>query len=203
MSTLASTVFADLLREQTGSVLSLSPSQLEQLQRHFELLQKWNRVLNLTSTRTVEEIVERHYAESLFLAAKLPLGPLRIADVGAGAGFPGIPVGIVRQDCTVALIESHRRKSVFLREATRGMPNVQVLNDRAEHISCKFDWTVSRGVAFEPTRKSLTALADRIAILGGDVPPGSGFTWNTPIKLPWGSRRYLWIGTVSRETHGK
>src|ERR1035437_3234294 len=111
-------MFADLLRQRLAGVVELSPGQVEALEAHYQLLLRWNRTLNLTSIKRMEEVVERHYCESLFLGTHLPQGGLRIADVGAGAGFPGFPVAVLRPDCSVTLIESHQRKAVFLREAS-------------------------------------------------------------------------------------
>src|ERR1017187_6190482 len=100
---------------------------------------RWNRSLNLTAIRSREEAIERHYCESLFLGARLPAGALRIADVGSGAGFPGFPVAVLRPECSVTLIESHKRKAVFLREASRTLPNVRVFAKRAEDVGERFD----------------------------------------------------------------
>jgi 16S rRNA (guanine527-N7)-methyltransferase len=83
------------------------------LRAHFELLQRWNKSLNLTRI----DSVERNYGESLFLGRHLPPGPLRICDIGSGAGFPGFPVAVLRPDCEITLIEAHQRKAVFLKEA--------------------------------------------------------------------------------------
>lgn len=188
-------MFAEFLRKQISSIVELSPTQLNQFEQHYNLLIKWNKVLNLTSLRKVEEIVERHYCESIFLGVHLPLGALNIGDVGSGAGFPGVPVAIVRSDCLVSLIESHRRKSVFLREATRGLKNVQVLPKRVENLNSSFDWVVCRAVLFSAIEEPVSAISPRIAILGTEQPTGSRFTWNTPIQLPWGRQRYLWLGT--------
>lgn len=166
----------------------LSPIQIKQLEKHYDLLIRWNKVLNLTSLRTPKEIIERHYGESLFLGRHLPPGPLHIADVGSGAGFPGIPVAILRPDCSVALIESHQRKSVFLREATREINNIHVIAQRAEDVKEHFDWVISRAVKHPP------ALARNLALLGGEEPPfNERFTWNK-IKLPSGEHRFLWLG---------
>jgi 16S rRNA (guanine527-N7)-methyltransferase len=166
----------------------LSPLQIKQLETHYELLTRWNKVLNLTSLQDPKEIIERHYGESLFLGGHLPPGALRIADVGSGAGFPGIPVAILRSDCSVALIESHQRKSVFLREATREINNIRVIGQRAEDVMDRFDWVISRAVKEPP------ALAENVAFLGGEEPPVLHcFTWNK-IKLPWGRHRFLWLG---------
>src|SRR5581483_9324513 len=95
---------------------------------------RWNKTLNLTRVESLEQAVERHYAESLFLAAHLPVGALRIVDVGSGPGFPGFPVAVVRGDCAVTLVESHQRKAVFLREASRPLENVEVVAKRAEDV---------------------------------------------------------------------
>jgi len=189
-------VFAELLRQRLGSIIELSPVQVHQLEKHFDLLNRWNRVLNLTSVKRPEEIVERHYCESLFLTAHIPNGALRIADIGSGAGFPGIPVAIAKPSCWVTLIESHQRKSVFLREATRKLPNVRVLSTRAEDVTESFEWVISRAVRFGEIEEVAARLAPRVAILGGSERPIEAcFTWNTPITVPWGDERKLWLGT--------
>ena len=142
-------MFADLLRQRLAGVVELSPGQVEALETHYQLLLRWNRTLNLTSIKRMEEAVERHYCESLFLGAHLPQGHLRIADIGSGAGFPGFPVAVLRPDCSVTLIESHQRKAVFLREASRNLPNVRVLARRAEDVKEQFDWAISRAVSYK------------------------------------------------------
>lgn len=189
-------MFASLLHERLGTLIDLAPAQVQQLQKHFELLIQWNKVLNLTSVREEDEIVERHYCESLFVAAHLPPGALRVADVGSGAGFPGIPIAVARPECSIALVESRQRKSVFLRESTRGLPNVKVIAKNAADVTESFDWSTSRAVEYSTIEKALSKLAKHVAILAGEQrPPGMCFTWNDPIKLPWGQRRFLWIGT--------
>jgi 16S rRNA (guanine527-N7)-methyltransferase len=185
-------VFADLLVERIGPLVELSPLQIKQLEEHFNLLIRWNKVLNLTAIRESAAIIERHYCESLFLGKHLPLGVLRIADIGSGAGFPGIPIAIQRPDCSVSLIESHRRKSVFLMEATRRIGNVQVISKRVEELGGTFDWAVSRGVNFTEIEGALCSVTRNIALLAGEESPSSRFTWNK-IKLPWGNHRFLWI----------
>jgi len=188
-------VFAELLRKQISPIIELSPAQINQLEQHYNLLIKWNKVLNLTSVRKVEEIVERHYCESIFMGLHLPAGALTVGDVGSGAGFPGIPIGMVRPECKVSLIESHQRKCVFLREATRELKNVQVLPIRVEDVDEAFDWVVCRAVLLSKIEKPVSALSALIAILGTERPSDSRFTWNTPVQLPWGRQKYLWLGT--------
>jgi len=168
---------------------------LPELEAHHELLRRWNQKLNLTS----EDSVERHYGESLFLAAHLPPGPLRIADIGSGAGFPGFPVAVVRPDCQVTLIESHQRKAVFLKEAARKQSNIRVLAKRAEDVDERFDWVVSRAVSYADLAANLRRLAPKAALLTGAEPPSTemGFVWQPAIPLPDSRNRFLF---VSRET---
>ncbi|MBV9503644.1 MAG: 16S rRNA (guanine(527)-N(7))-methyltransferase RsmG [Acidobacteriia bacterium] len=196
-------MFRELLEQKTAGLVRVSEEQFRSLEAHYELLKRWNSVLNLTSLHTVTEAVDRHYFESLFLAAHLPPGPLRVVDIGSGAGFPGFPVAVLRPDCAVTLVESHRRKAVFLREATRHMENVIVLPARAERIQEWFDHGVSRAVAYRdlvPVLKKIANSADLLT--GAEAPPEElGFIWKQILKLPTGQGRYLRLG-VSRETSG-
>lgn len=177
----------------------LSPEQVKLLERHFELLLRWNKVLNLTSVRDPKEAIERHYRESLFLGEHLPPGELRIADIGSGAGFPGFPVAVLRPDCHVTLIESHQRKAVFLREASRGIGNVTVVARRADEVTEMFDWGISRAVSYIDLAWFLIKKCRNAALLTGDVRAEDmpGFQWQEPITLPWGERRWLFIGRNS------
>ena len=192
-------MFIELLRSKLAGICELSGTQCEQLKRHYDLLLHWNVVLNLTSVRSLEQTVERHYCESLFAACHLPAVPASIADIGSGAGFPGLPMAVLRQDCPVALIESNQRKAVFLREGSRELPNVRVLCQRAETVREKFDWAVSRAVRYSEITADLKRLGRNAELLTGEVRAAelTGFEWQNPIKLPWGDRRYLWIGRRS------
>jgi len=177
---------------------ALTAAQEAALEAHLELLLRWNRTVNLTAIRSREEAIERHYNESLFLGARLPAGRLSVADVGSGAGFPGFPVAILRPDCSVTLVESHQRKAVFLREASRRVPNVRVLAVRAEDVKETFDWAISRAVSYADLGSFLKNLAPNADLLGGaERPPEEmGFRWEAPVRLPWGQQRYLWTGRV-------
>ncbi len=188
-----------MLRDVLGRWFDLEPAQWKALEAHYELLCRWNKVLNLTRIERPEEVAERHYGESLFLARHFPPGTWRIADIGAGAGFPGFPVAVACPGCTVTLIESHQRKAVFLREATRGLPNTNVLAKRAEDVDARFDWVVSRAVSYADLATCVPHLASRVALLTGveEPPPSLGFSWEPAIPLPWGKQRFL---RVSRGT---
>jgi 16S rRNA (guanine527-N7)-methyltransferase len=186
-------VFAELLRCE----FELPGDQVAKLEAHYNLLCKWNRVLNLTTMYKVEEAVERHYWESLFLARHLPPGSLRLVDIGSGAGFPGLPVAVARPDCEVTLVESRQRKAVFLREASRELPNVRVIAGRAETIAMEFDRATSRAVSYEDLTDALKSLAPAVDLLTGaeDPPQDLGFSWEPPIRLPWGKQRFLRCGS--------
>jgi 16S rRNA (guanine(527)-N(7))-methyltransferase RsmG len=193
-------VFDEALARCTAGIVDLSPAQVVLLRSHFELLVRWNESLNLTRVTSVEAAVERHYAESLFLAKHMPPVQLRIVDIGSGPGFPGYPVAVLRPDCSVTLVESHQRKAVFLKEAARLLPNVQVLAQRAESVSEKFDLVISRAVSYEDLVNALRKLSSSAALLTGvEVPPSKlRFDWEEPIPLPWGKQRFLRLGTGSR-----
>jgi 16S rRNA (guanine527-N7)-methyltransferase len=225
-------LFADLLRARLAGIVELTSAQIELLQGHYELLVKWNQTLNLTRIESIEEAVERHYAESLFLASLLPVaalssaalssaampsaaglgnGSLRIVDIGSGGGFPGLPVAIFRPDCSVTLIESHQRKAVFLKEASRKLANVKVLAKRAEEVALgdkrEFDIAISRAVSYADLAKPLKLLAASAYLLtGAEEPPDKiGFVSSKALALPWEverpAQRFLRIlDFVSRET---
>ena len=189
-------MFADALTRRLAGIVELTAEQVAALEAHYELLLRWNRSVNLTSISGLEETVERHYCESLFLSARLPAGWLRIADIGSGAGFPGFPVAVLRPDCSVTLIESHRRKAVFLREASRALPNVRVLSKRAETVGEQFDWATSRAVSYEDLAPTLKVIAANADLLTGveEPPPEMGFAWERATALPWGRQRFLRTG---------
>jgi 16S rRNA (guanine527-N7)-methyltransferase len=201
MSISALAAWAELLRRKLGRIADLSDEQVQALHSHYEMLVRWNRALNLTRIEEVEDAIERHYCESLFLAVHLPRVPLRVVDIGSGAGFPGIPVAVLRSDCEVTLIESHQRKTVFLREASRQLRNVRVEAKRASAVIGRFDNGISRAVSYKdltPCLKSLARSADLLT--GAEEPPSSvGFNWDPPVRLPWGGNRFLRRGVVSRE----
>jgi 16S rRNA (guanine(527)-N(7))-methyltransferase RsmG len=179
-------MFRELLVSEFAPYGSLTVAQIDALEAHYKLLTQWNARLNLTRIESVEDAVRLHYCESLFVGTKLPTGPLRIVDVGSGAGFPGIPIAILRPECSITLVESHQRKGVFLREVVRNLGNVKVVTERAENLKAAYDWLVSRAVSPDDVLK--LKLANNLALLVGDdeVP---GFDRHEP--MPWGTGRFL------------
>jgi hypothetical protein len=109
-------------------------------------------------------------------------------------------VAILRPDCQVTLIEAHQRKAVFLKEASRRVPNIRVLAKRAEEVHEAFDWAISRAVSAEDLSAFIARLAPHVALLTGvDVPEIPSIAWESVIPLPDAKARFLRIG-VSRET---
>jgi len=198
--------FAESLERELRPWLRLSEGQIRQLHEHYELLQFWNKKINLTSVKPGVETVIRHYCESLLFGAHFPGDSRRVsvADVGSGAGFPGVPLAILKPEWKVALIESNLRKAVFLREATRSLDNVSVLAQRAEDVSVPYEWVVSRAVSPTAVLNNVPRLASRVGLMLGEedfstVKSISNIAWSEPLQLPWGDRRICVFG-VSRGT---
>lgn len=199
--------FRALLEKELQPWLTLSDDQIRQLWEHYEVLLRWNERINLTSIPPGEEMVIRHFCESLFFAAHLPVAPpgTSILDMGSGAGFPGVPLAILRPDLRITLLESHQRKAVFLRESTRGLPNISVLARRAESVSGRFDLLVSRGVDARDVLKSIPRLASKVGLMLGQddfsvIQSAADIAWSVPVQLPWGDRRLCVFGEVPRGT---
>lgn len=181
--------FGEKLAIEVHDHVLVSQPQLALLERHYELLNKWNQKLNLTRLQTLDQVVRFHYCESLILGGALPAGSLRVADVGSGAGLPGIPLAIIRQDCEVFLIEAHQRKAVFLREASRGIENAHVIASRAQFAGVSADWVVARAV--NPLEVLALDLAPRAALLMSSKDLGNLQPADQVIRLPWGENRVL------------
>jgi 16S rRNA (guanine527-N7)-methyltransferase len=170
----------------------LSDDQLDRLERHYKLLMSWNHRLNLTRITDLSEVVRFHYCESLFISNLLPDGHLSVCDLGSGAGFPGFPLAVMRPELEVTLIESDQRKAVFLREASRGIENIEVLAGRHQECKRTFGWIVSRAVALDEVLESTLAPNSALLLSAANAPPRTEVT-----KLPWGRDR---IVAVSRGT---
>jgi len=193
--------FGFRLHHHLDAYLSLTDPQVALLFRHYELLVRWNRKMNLTSIRSPEEIVLRHYCESLFFAANIPAGWSNFADIGSGAGFPGVPMAVFRPAWNVTLIESHQRKTVFLREVTRELGNVSVVAGRAEDLDMSFGAIVSRAVDPEAILSLVPQLGNRVGVLIGSadfevVRNKAGINWESVIRIPWGDQQLCVFGSA-------
>ena len=184
---------------------------------YIDLLLRWNARINLTAIRDPEEIVTRHFGESLFAARHLfPAEPQQLGrerprscaliDVGSGAGFPGLPIKIWAPDVNLTLIESNQKKATFLREVTRTLTltGINVFSGRVEDYSSRAKVVTLRAVErFEtilPIAATLVAPAGRLALLIGEAQLAHasgltpGFTWAPPIRVPLSSARILVVG---------
>ena len=198
--------FAELLAKELRPWLALSERQIQQLWAHYEMLVHWNEKINLTSVPAGEEMIIRHYCESVFFGAHLPVTSegTSVVDLGSGAGFPGIPMAILQPSWRITLVESHQRKSVFLRESTRRLPGISILTRRAESVSGSYDWLVARGVEPRAVLKNIPRLARRVGLMLGEedfsaIRSNLDIAWSEPVRLPWGDRRLCVYG-VSRGT---
>jgi 16S rRNA (guanine527-N7)-methyltransferase len=196
--------FRELLIQGLKSVgfgPALSEAQLAALDAHYELLVRWNAKINLTSIRSLKEAVERHYCECLFFGSLLQAQEGEaILDAGSGAGFPGIPIAILRPGLRITLLESDHRKAVFLREAVRKLTNVSVLSDRLERIAGTWNWIVSRAVNPVEIVGEALRLGRGVGLLLSDESIGNlsqfpRIQWSPPIRMPWGEHRVALFGS--------
>jgi 16S rRNA (guanine527-N7)-methyltransferase len=139
--------------------LDLSPAQLDQFARYAELLIDWNLRFNLTSIVDPRDIVIKHFLDSLSVIRSIPPGSIKLIDVGAGAGLPGLPIRLVRSDVSLVLLEATRKKCDFLKAVIDDLQlaDAQVINDRAEEAGRlvehreQYDIALARAVAEMPT----------------------------------------------------
>lgn len=120
--------------EESG--LLPSNEQIDAFMTYLSELKKWNKAYNLTGLEKDEDIVIKHFLDSLLYLRAMPPGEPRIADAGSGAGFPGIPVKIMRPQTEIYLIEPSQKKTAFLRHIIRrlAMDKIEVIESRVEQI---------------------------------------------------------------------
>ena len=189
--------------------VQLDEIRLAAISKYIDLLLKWNARINLTAIRAPEEIVQRHFGESLFAAKHLlAQSPVRTAiDLGSGAGFPGVPLALLAPEVEVTLIESNQKKSTFLRELTYllGLRNVKVFSGRAESYPQLADLVLLRAVEkfgeVLPLALKLLSPTGRLALMIGasqvDLAKSlvQGVQWQESLAIPSGHSRVLLVGT--------
>ena len=186
----------------------LTSSQIDQIQKYISLLVLWNQKISLTSIENPREIVSRHFGESFFGAKFIENSECRLADVGSGAGFPGLTIKIALPELQVVLIEQDTRKATFLNEVSRALnlPNVKVLRSSYESLApeiANFDVIVSRAVG---DHKSLLKWAGPRLFAAGRVllwlgaedalrlANLPGWKWELPHAVPESKNRVLLSG---------
>jgi len=205
-------------RSEESAVLNpaaLSQAQLKNISTYIDLLLRWNARINLTAIRHPEEIVTRHFGESLFAARHLfptqkpgvEKATPSVIDLGSGAGFPGLPIKIWAPEIDLTLIESNQKKAVFLREVTRALTltNINIYSGRAEQYRSQSAQLVTlraveRFASILPTAVNLLAPSGRLALLISEVQLTTAksltpnLTWKTPLPIPLSSSRILAVG---------
>lgn len=183
--------------------------QILQIQQYIGILLAWNDKVNLTAIRDPLEILYRHFCESMFAGISMALERGRLADVGSGGGFPGLPLKILRPGLHVFLIESNIKKATFLAEVIRdlGLKDAQVLVRRYEELGeeiAPLDYVCSRALGEFPKfldwahSPQIAAKQVILWIGANDLPEIQKiltWDWQEPIPVPNSLRRLLLVGT--------
>ena len=133
--------------------LLLDAKQLDMFSKYLELLKEWNQKIDLTALKTDEEIIEKHFYDSLLVSTGLKFADQTLIDIGSGAGFPGIPLQIAFSSLRVTLLEPTQKRCLFLEEVRKelGLETLKVINGRAEDVVSTlretFDIAIARAVA--------------------------------------------------------
>ena len=184
-------------------------NQVLQIQDYIRILLAWNDKVNLTAIRDPLEILYRHFCECMFAGFSVPLEKGRLADVGTGAGFPGLPLKILRPGLQVFLIESNLKKATFLAEVIRelGLRETQVLVRRYEELHeeiAPLDFVCSRALGeyskFLSWAHSDSLAANRVVLWIGandlaEIRKNLDWDWQEPIPVPNSLRRLVLVGT--------
>jgi 16S rRNA (guanine527-N7)-methyltransferase len=140
----------NLLRKGTSELgISCGEEQIESFIIYLSELRKWNRAYNLTGLKSDRDIIIKHFLDSLLFIKVLPAGVSTVADIGSGAGFPGIPIKIAVPDLKMVLIEPTRKKAAFLKHirGRLGLADMEIIEERIENIrGLKMDVAVTRAL---------------------------------------------------------
>jgi 16S rRNA (guanine527-N7)-methyltransferase len=184
---------------------TLPPETSTKFATYLALLQRWNAKTNLTAIRDEEGILSRHFMESILCAQNLPQKIVSLLDLGSGAGFPGIPIALIRNEITVTLAESQNKKSAFLREAVRTLGlQTKVHAGRAEQLQQTFDCVTLRAVdnmeqAIQAAIARLNpngwlALLTTISEASTIQSTHPSLNWQSALPLPKDTNRVLLLG---------
>ena len=192
--------------------ISIDEKQVVSIQHYMAILQRWNEKLNLTAIRNPLEILYRHFCESMFGASAIPVDKGRLADIGSGPGFPGIPLKIARPELDLVLVESNIKKGTFLAEVVRelGLTSTRVVISRYEELGeevAPLDVVCSRAVGefvpFLEWAASPKVSATQVALwIGGrdldEARKSKQWEWREPILIPQSLQRYILIGKLTQ-----
>jgi len=189
--------------------IHLDEMRLAAISKYIDLLIKWNARINLTAIRAPEEIVQRHFGESLFAASHIlaEKSVKSAIDLGSGAGFPGVPFALLAPEVETTLLESNQKKATFLKESIYllGLRNVKVFAGRAESYSQSADLVMLRAVEkfgeVLPLALKLVFPGGRLALLIGtsqiDLARSllADVQWQVPLAIPSSHSRVFLVGT--------
>jgi 16S rRNA (guanine527-N7)-methyltransferase len=183
---------------------------LEAIRTYISILLLWSSKISLTTVTDPLEILKFHFGESLFAAKSVPIKNGRLADVGSGAGFPGLPLAMLLPHLDVVLIESNLKKATFLSEIIRtlALSNVKVWRGRMEEMPrdtmSRFDFATARALGRHEdllawSKETLTSAGRIVLWLGAEesarVSRADGWEWIRPISIPDSERRVLLVGS--------
>jgi 16S rRNA (guanine527-N7)-methyltransferase len=206
----SSALSIDTIRRSLGRFqVQVNDRQVTLIQQYMAILAHWNEKLNLTAIRDPLEILHRHFCESMFAVSAVSVNSGRLADIGTGAGFPGIPMKILRPELELFLVESSIKKGTFLAEVLRDLdlPNAKVLISRYEELGeelAPLDYVCARAVGdYGPFLKwagSEHLSASRLVLwVGGrdldEIQKSTEWDWQQPVSVPESLQRYLLVGT--------
>ncbi len=201
---------AAVIRRALGEFkLPAYDDQVLQIQQYIKTLLAWNEKVNLTAIRDPLEILYRHFCESMYAAEAIPVEKGRLADVGSGGGFPGLPLKIIRPNLRVFLVESNLKKATFLAEVIRelGLKDTQVLVRRYEELHeemAPLDYVCSRALGEFPSflkwaSSTETGARQVILWIGArdlqEIQRIDAWEWREPIQVPHSLQRLLLVGT--------
>jgi 16S rRNA (guanine527-N7)-methyltransferase len=189
--------------------IDVNTDQVAQIQEYIKLLLVWNEKVNLTAIRDPLEILYRHFCESMFATKVVELGQCRLADIGTGAGFPGLALKILLPETQIALVESNIKKATFLAEVVRALriTGANVLVSRYEELGdeiAPIDFLLARALGeFEVFLKwgaSERVDAKRVILWVGaadveQLSKNPGWVWEPPVSVPHSLHRMLLIGS--------
>jgi 16S rRNA (guanine527-N7)-methyltransferase len=196
--------------------VGLTGAQLAAIESYVRLLLSWNASINLTALEDPLEIVTRHFGESVFATSVIPMRSGRLADVGSGAGFPGMALKIAIPELDVVLIESNRKKCAFLAEVKQslGLERVDIIRERYEEWPAQahsVDFLCSRALGnyrhlLRWSQSVLKSGGKAVLWLGTDdstlVGNTLGWDWAVPTPIPDSRRRVLLVGSPRNVPRG-
>ena len=189
--------------------LAVSDPFCEQIRTYVELLLRWNRRISLTAIESPEEIVRTHFSESLLATMAAPDLHGRLADVGTGAGFPGLPLRMYIPDLHLTLIEPNAKKCAFLAEAIRALDlkAVEIIQRRYEDVRTPdppFDIVTARALGqfqeFADWAESVLAPNGRVMVWTGpdgksELERKKSWNWHLPYVIPGSKHRLIVVGS--------